>query len=563
MSTEVKLKQQREKQKLKNIKNKHSIAKKVELKQKTRKISEKYLKEEIQIEKILKERNENRQPIEDEYARKKKSEIDFFCDPFSSVPLNIEKAANKTDTEDIDDDDEDDDDDDERKEISHKSEHSNQSSPNTHMASTYIGQDYESLIGKFELTRITFDEVKLLFYPNGDHVKHTIDDVENNLRNILEEGLYIGEQPSIGKISNKHRLVNRLHESNAMEFIDSNGDLKNFEKLVDDDVYRLHSDCKFTPIYVPLMPMNFESTDKVIKARKFLKIFISNLIFDQHRKFTNEHHIAMNVEKLFNEYERRMKFDIVGTLQNKLSNLRELKAESFPANPQRATKASNEEILLNMQIKNTRTKLHAERDYDHKVLKGLLENYKNLKEIRQKQNHAITNLTLKIHKHEKDVNLMQSERQQQYDAELNEMIAEEFEKYYIAKHKYKEFLKLTADPDAIAEETILKKPKKPDIDKIEIELNEIYKKIPFDDADLTILLSHDGEASRPKDKMRKLNRISYRIELEVDGEIVGSTKHCRLDAEFSIPIQSAFILKLTKHLPEKIKLLVSMQLNFF
>jgi hypothetical protein len=68
--------------------------------------------------------------------------------------------------------------------------------------------------------------------------------------------------------------------------------------------------------------------------------------------------------------------------------------------------------------------------------------------------------------------------------------------------------------------------------------------------------------SKPKEKLRKINRISYRIELEVDGEIVGSTKQCRLNEDFSISIQSAFILKLTKHLPEKIKLMVRDIFNF-
>ncbi|KAG5677027.1 hypothetical protein PVAND_006814 [Polypedilum vanderplanki] len=526
--------------------------KKSEIK-KVHKISEKYLKEELQVENSLKERIQTH-PLDDDFAKKKQSEIDFFCDPFSTIPLNIEKTSdeNENESERADDMEEVD---------SHKSEaprssHSNESSPNTHMASTYIGQDHESVVGKFELTRITYDEAKLLFYPKSLKFLHApLNDEEKNIK-VEDDGLFIRDPPLLEKNSNKFLLLDRLHESNSTELIDSNGDLRNFESLVDENVYRLSCDRKFKAIYVPPMPMHFEPLEKIINEKKFLKILISTLNFDQHKMFTNEHYAAKMVEKLFDEYDRRTKFDIVETLKNKLSNLRELKAERFPHKLSK-TPPKNEEILLNQQIKNVRTKLHAEEHYDQKILTSLLENWKNLKTIRNQQNFAATNLTLKIQKLETDLSEKQAERQRQYDAELNEMIAEEFDKYYAAKQKYKEMLKNSNDPDQIIhEEQTIRKPKKPDIDKIVTELNEIYDKLPTNDVDLNIVLSHDENQFKTKDRTRKFNRLSYRIELEVDGEIVGSTKLCRLDENFRIPVQSAFILKLTKHLPEKLKLII-------
>jgi hypothetical protein len=558
MSTDSKIPRIRDKSKSKAQKKKHQEKLKKKETKKVRKVSEKYLKEELQVENSLKERSQTH-PVDEEFAKKKQCEIDFFCDPFSTVPLNVEKPqrtlsdeneSERADEEDVE------------EAQSHKSEaprstHSNESSPNTHMASTYIGHDHESVVGKFELTRITYDEMKLLFYPRNENLLHSTGNDEEKSVRSEDEGLFIREPPVISRISNKFLLLDRLHESNASELIDGNGDLRNFESLVEDKVYRLSCDRQFTPIYVPPTPMHFEPTEKMINEKKFLKIFVNHLNFEQHKLFTSEHYAAKLVEKLFKEYERRCTFDIVGTLRNKLSNLRELKAESFPQKPPKST-LKNEEILLNQQIKSVRTKLHAEAQYDHKILTSLLENWKLLKSIRSQQSFAITSLTLKIQKLETDASTKQSERQQQYDAELNEMVGEEFEKYYAAKQRYKEMLKNSNDPDKIADEQeVVKKPKKPDIDKIVAELNEIYDKLPSDELDLNVILSSDDNHAKARDKVKKFNRVSYRIELEVDGEIVGSTKQCRLDEDFSIPVRAAFILKLTKHLPEKLKLIVS------
>jgi coiled-coil and C2 domain-containing protein 2A len=369
------------------------------------------------------------------------------------------------------------------------------------------------------------------------------------------DGIYIHDAPSLRKISNKLLLLDRLHESATTELLDANGDLKNFEKLIDDDVYRLHCERKFTPIYVPPMPMNFEPLDKIISEKKFLKIFIGNLKFDQHKMFSSEHYAARMVEKLYGEYERRQKLSVVETLRKKLKNLRELKEES----------GSKESSLL-QQIKNVRLKLHVEEEYDHKIVKSLLDNWKSLKTIRKQQNSAMTSISLKIQKLDSsDIVERQAERQQEYDAELNEMMSEEFDKYHSAKQKYKEFLKHANDPDKITQEheEVVKKPKRPDIDKIVMELNGIYDKMPIHEPELRVILHHNDETTKPKEKLKKFNRISYRIELEVDGEVVGSTKNCRLDADFSIFVQSAFILKLTKHLPEKIKLMVNFIPSFF
>lgn len=553
MLADTKSKANKDKSKSRNVKKKQKevAAKKIETK-KVRKISEKYLDDENQVESFLKIRQADG-VLENEYAKQKQSEIDFFCDPFSSAPLSTEKIGkNKTGSPKVDDEIERDD------EVSQKSDrpsvHSNES--HTHLASTYIGPELEPVIEKFQLQRMTFDDMELLFHPKGEML--VIGDDE-------EKGIFVPEGPVIKKESNLLLLLERLHESGSTDLITGSGGLKNHRKIVDDDIYRLKCDKKFTPIFVPPTPMNFESVNKIINEKKFLKIYISHMTFDQHHMFSSEHHSAKIVEKLFNEYNRRRRLDVGGTLKSKLNNLREVKAQSFPESaesPKGSRTMRMDEMSLNHQIRNVRQKLHIEEKYDHMVLKSLLENWKNLKSIRKQQSYAFTHFALKIQKFEFDLSARQAEWQQLYDTEMNETIAEEFDEYYVLKQRYKEFIKSVNDTESITDvENVVKKPKKPDIDKIVAQVNEIYDEIPFDEPDLNVMLADSKETlpdttGKPKEKLKKLRKFYYRLELEIDGEIVGSTKSCRLDEDFKILVQSAFILKLTKQLPETIKLLV-------
>ena len=562
MSTDHKIRH-KEKSKSRNIRKKGPLA--ASKKTEVRKISEKYLTEELQVENSLKLRNANKSNGDD-YEKQKQNEIDFFCDPFSAVRLDKPEKLSIEESNDENREGENEN----EEEISQKSEaHSARSneSPNTHLASTYIGQEYETVVEKFELERISYDELQLLFNPQANNNLKIINDEEKGNRSEIDDGFYVPEAPNFRKNRNKLLLIDRINESGGTELIDCTGNLKNSRKIFHDDVYRLVCDKKFTPIYVPPVPMTFVSNNKIIHEKKFLKIFLSKLAFDQHNLFTNEHQVAKVVEKLFTEYERRKKSDIVGTLRSKLSNLREVKTQHFPGNTDEKAKTTrsikNEEISLNNQIKKVRQKLHIEEKYDHMVVKSLLENWKKLKGIRSQQGFSFTSVALKIQKTEVFLAAKQVEWQQQYDAELNEMVTEEFEEYYLMKKSYKEFIRKINDPEAIKDDhEIVKKPKKPDIDKIVTKLNEIYDEIPSNEPNLNILLKTNQEISteisaKPKEKLKKIGKYSYRIELEVDGEIVGSTKHCKLDEDFNILIQSAFILKLTKQIPVIVKLFVS------
>lgn len=548
----------KDKSKVRNAKKKQKeviTSKKLETR-KVKKISEKYLSDDILVENSMKLRDGN---FDDDYEKRKQNEIDFFCNPFSGIKLEQAVSSEQKDDDSVRIEKDED--------VSQKSEAQSERSNDspTHLASTYIGHENEPVVAKFELERIEYDDLQLLFHPRAENIARTLNDEEKALRIHADEGIFVPDPPRVNKLSNKLLLIDRLHESGNTEFFNENGDLKNFKTLHSDDVYRLVSDKKFTPIYVPPTPMRFEFASTLVNEKKFLKIYISQILFEQHHLFSNEHQVSKIVEKLYAEHTRRKKLDIVGTLRNKLSNLRELKAQNFPMTSDGVKSARtirNEEISLNHQIKTVRQKLHIEEKYDHMVLKSLLENWKSLKTLRSQQSYSFTSVAMKIQKFDIDVSARQAEWQQQYDAELNEMIAEEFDEYHAAKQKYKEFVRSINDPESITDtKEVMKKPRKPDIDKIVAEINEVYDEIPFDEPEVIVIMSTQEKSNKallkPKEKVRKFKKYSYRFELEIDGEIVGSTKDCKLDEDFAILVQSAFILKLTKQLPGSIKLMVS------
>lgn len=523
-----------------------------------KKVSQIFLKEDFQVEKLLKDRMQNNL-LEVDKEESRSTEIDFFCDKFSNIPFQCENCAKVIENNDGQGDDF------ETREkpeldqhYDYKSDlplsiHSNESSPNTHMASAYIGyeNDCENVIGKFECSTIAYDSLNLLSDPGACKISDAYAmDISANIKNL-------GYHSREARISSQLNFDNTMPKNNSSDL--KSFDSNTFEKLIDNNTYFLTCDLNPTPIHDYPVRFQFASIEKVVNENRFLKIFISRLSFDQHQLFTKEHEAAKLVEKLFAEYERRTKSNIVGVVRMKLQNLRNIRDQKYPLNEEKNAKYSfnSEKNSINQQINRVRTKLHVEKVYDREVVKCLLENWRNLKSLRNHQKFAYTHLTLKIVKLQINVNENQIERQKQYDAELNELMAEEFDKYYAERDKYKEIMR-SNNNDTLEhdDKRSVKQPRKPNIDKIISELDDVYNSMPIDTPDLNIFLFCDGNESPPKQFLRKLDRLTYRVDLAVDDEILASTKHFQLNTEFSLEINSAFTLKLQSRMQIVIKIIV-------
>jgi coiled-coil and C2 domain-containing protein 2A len=306
---------------------------------------------------------------------------------------------------------------------------------------------------------------------------------------------------------------------------------------------------------------------KIICEKMLLKIFVSHLTFDHHPLFTNEHIISKSLENLYEQHIQRISENITHRLRTKLKILRQNKSVAPNDVDEKSSRnLKNEEITLHNQIKTVRGKLHKEEKYDRELLKKILETWKNLKDIRKQQGYAFTKCSLKIQKINVDLEVDKDEWQKRYDMELNEMIDEEFGHYQIHKQKYKDYLRKLREAEDSNIETIhvVKKPKKPDVDKIIQTLNELYEKTlkPLGEPEVIVNLIESEDTTTDvrikwKKLYKKIQSNSYLIKLSIDNEIIGSTKHCLLNQGFKVEIDSAFLIKLTKKVPEIIKLIVS------
>lgn len=516
------------------------------------KVSEKYLKEESEVENHLKLRQTD-SPDDLQNVQKMQRDVAFFCEPYPIISDESEAAIAVTADNDGN--------------LSQKSDsHSSRSTAdhNSQMASTYIQPESDAVIEKFELTKIEYDE-DLLFYPAKEKLDET--KLADDLRKPEQEGFYVPSKP-IANRSNLNSMINRLIEDDSKDLIDSSGDLKCTKQLTGFTLYRLHSEKEFTPIYVPPQSMTSLIPKKLIAEQKFLKIFVSHLVFNHHPLFTNEHNAAKTLENLYEQYIELISNNNQTKLETKLKNLRQSKTKSSFDFDEKSNKIiKNEEIVLLNQIKYVRQKLYKEEKYNRNLIKGILENWKSLKSIRKQQGYAFTKLTLKIQKIDVDPESDKNEWQTRYDSELNEMIEEEFSNYYFQKQKYKDYLKKLRETEEGSVD-IIKKPKKPDVEKIIQNLNKIYENSvrPVGEPEIILTMVKSEDLPAPsKLKFRKFYKKiegnSYFVKLSIDNEMVGSTKHCRLNDNFSVMLNSAFIIKLTKKIPEIVKLIVSTKIS--
>lgn len=516
-----------------------------------KKINAKYLKEEIEVGNCLKLRHSVLDDENDEQMKKIQKELSFFVDPFSTILHESEDETGlvqKTP-------------DSSEKSGSHSSR-SNESA--THLASSYIQHESSAVVEKFELTRITFDEDDLLFNPRSE--KPEDENWAIIKRKPEKEGFYIQKKPKV-KDSNRNLMLNRIIEDGSKDLLDDSGDFIDFRRLIDKNLYRLKCDRNFTPIYVPPTPMA-GSARKIIYEKKFLKIFINQLAFDQHPLFTSEHFAAKTLENLVDEFLKRQGVDLTKKLQVKLNKLRESKTGSSEGREKSSKSVKQEHLALHNKIKAIRDKLHKEEQYERLLLKNILENWKSLKHIRQQQSHSLTSIALKIHKQDGDLENDHLEWQKRQDLELDELIQEEFDRYNVLKLKYKQHIRDLRDENCTDDVEPMKKPKKPDVEKIVQQMKEKLGKTSrsLSEPHISVSLSQvePPRTTKAKQFLKKVTALSYTLKLSIDGAEVGTTKVSKLNERFLVDINSVFVVELTKKLPENIKIIVSSSeiLNF-
>lgn len=287
------------------------------------------------------------------------------------------------------------------------------------------------------------------------------DKIPTNLgpRYLEEEGFYVGERlllPEKNQNKMEHRLLKEVDGKGRMWFGE------------DGKILALPNPVKETPAR-PLIPENrdpaIELTYRKAITKEFdsryidgsleeqgsglgryqLDIDVNTVAFIHHHLFSREHALASRLTYLCRQHSLRRHRDIVTYLLEKLKALRSAienaKTSMMNLKPSKILTAAADQLEKRQQeyiteLRQTRQQCDIEEKADAELLKGIVQTWKQLKELRQLQGYCSTPAKLKLHRRE--ANLEDDERlwQQNIEYRLFEARLDYAEEYEVASAKY-------------------------------------------------------------------------------------------------------------------------------
>ncbi|XP_037948079.1 coiled-coil and C2 domain-containing protein 2A [Teleopsis dalmanni] len=331
---------------------------------------------------------------------------------------------------------------------------------------------------------------------------------------------------------------------------------KNNERIFIKDanqLYRTLCEHKFKPVFcVPTLQV------LEIPTRKFIKIHIRDIRFTAHPQIYEEHRIANHLEDLYKQYVRLLNENLCEKLESELNIERKIvnnllkRESSVSASKQRSPYTQTKPVHSLEQrlryIKELRERLFEAEAERKDLVKEILNVWLNLKNTRKEQEYQYTRLRLRLRVEKpSDIAAEIDKWNKRFETDLSEVYREQLEKFYCAKRLYKK-----NDYD----QSNQKPPRKPNIDKVTMELRKIYAK-SFngpEEPKITILQSFlsDEEFYEISPQHTKLK--SYSIKIFFDEEFVGETRTYRLEPDLNLQINEAIGILVERRLPKDIKI---------
>lgn len=427
------------------------------------------------------------------------------------------------------------------------------------LASSYIQVEDDNVIEQWEKQQIKPCE-NLLFYPQTN-LTNLSDSIGALVRNLEDEGLFVWSKPNVCK-NNENKMINRFLEDGSESWIQK---MNGVPELIDQRIFSEPSVLIKTQSTKEFRPVLFEQrhVDQVIGGHTSstsvpdnlmtLKIHISELIFERIASAKREEHeLARQVELLYKQYLDRRNGNVVERLEKKLITLRQILASKFNDNEKVPAENLHQ---FKFDRRDIRNQLHRERQMDREILRSILEQWTELKEVRKKQgfNSTAPKLVIKIEKVDEIKDLEKWEAT--FAMELNEILEETIEYYNKKRREQKASTKKDLPIKA-----------KPNPDEIEERLHEIFSKSMRNPGEPIIFLELHKipVASTNSAATETESTIRYSIQIVIDREKVTSVKSApliRVGAVDKVYINGLFTITLTKSMPKNVQLLVSIHLH--
>lgn len=430
-----------------------------------------------------------------------------------------------------------------------------------HTASTYIQFDEDMVVQLIECEKFIPD-ANLLFKPQTK-LTSEVALVACSLSNIDNKGKPQALSANICRMLNRHQAEQHARGEPISKTVVEQlklADSSWSSYMKDRTLYRSFCAHKFHPIFcVPT-----RQPDE-IPTRKFVRIYLKELLFTAHPHLLEEHRLSNALEELFENYVQRQQQRVCEKLRAQLQTERRVVNELL----QRESKHSAEEESACtierrarkledqlLSVRALRNRLYEEEAHSKQLLKEILDTWKGLKQLRKTQDYQCTRLKLRIHV-EDAVNMAAKAQRwaERFETDLNEIYREELEIYYRAKRLWK-----ARDRKAdIAELAI--KPRKPDITQLSMELRAKLAECLGAQGEPVINVQLHRACEGEFYNLPGLKRLkSFYMKIYFDGEFVSATRSYRIEPDLRIPMNDVFGIFLERRMPKDIRVTVNVHM---
>ncbi|XP_042214850.1 coiled-coil and C2 domain-containing protein 2A-like [Homarus americanus] len=289
-----------------------------------------------------------------------------------------------------------------------------------------------------------FHDEETLFLPSPlPSDVHNKIDADVALRNLADEGLYIGEKPYITQ-TNLNITENRFLRQGSRHWFTETGSLERLDNPISEQIYHhLPSDfeTQLEPLTVFVHPHSSECLSTSQDDGGVLDVELSQLTFTHHPLFSPEHVLASQLTQAYNTYVERVAASVTKILQNKLVVLRQSLAKLRQIRPEskRQHKSVHEEIdsvrrleIYRQEIRECREEFIAEAERDRVLLTNILKLWKNIKHLRRGNKYHSTAHKLIIKKEDVSKEDEEERRKEELEEEVKELL-EVYEEDYTKK----------------------------------------------------------------------------------------------------------------------------------
>ncbi|XP_054738715.1 coiled-coil and C2 domain-containing protein 2A [Anastrepha obliqua] len=423
-----------------------------------------------------------------------------------------------------------------------------------HTASTYIQIDNDVLV-LLQAGEKFMPDTALLFKPT---TKLTPDValLARSVGDALEDGKPQPLHANTCRMLSRHQVEQRARDKPISKVLVEQ--LKRAQSMAslymkDRTLYRSFCAHKFHPIFCEPTRQPVE-----IPTRKFVRIFLKELLFTAHPQLLEEHQLSNALEELYAEHAQRQQQRVCEKLRAQLQTERrvvnELLQRESNSDAELDSAATKERRARHIEqqllgVRALRDTLYEEEAYSKQLLKEILDTWMRLKQLRKTQAYQCTRFKLRIRVEDAANAAEESQRwAERFETDLNEIYREELEIYYRTKRLWK-----TRDRQAdIAELPI--KPRKPDITQLSTELRAKLAECLGAPGEPKIEVQLQRVCEEEFYNLPGLRRLkSFFMKIYFDDEFVGATRSYRIEPDLRLPMNEVFGIFLERRMPEDIR----------